>query len=317
MIKYINALKNSKAFKIIENDINNDTLSHAYMLISEDDEALESLRTLIALRLYCENCCTVCRKCTQIINGNCPDILEVTDEKSIGVGKIETALDFAYLTPTEDEFKTIFILNAQRMTLQAQNKFLKTLEEPQDGVVIILTVDNENKLLNTIKSRCKKIKLELFPKEVIVNELVGNYSESQKEEAAESAEGLITRAQELLSESKAEEIIEALIMLKSSKDVLKVSTLDIWNNLNDALDMLEMVFCDIMYIINGMKNSVRNRKKTEKLLKLSEIYSNESIVNIDTEINKCREKLILNCNPITVLEGLLFKILEVNYLCRK
>ena len=318
MLKYINAIKASKAYNLLENDIINNTLSHSYMLISEDLDALNTLAKLFAMRLYCNNACMTCRKCNQIIDDSCADLLWINEgNSSVGVNKIEQLKNFSILTPSEDTLKTIVIEKAQNITIQAQNKLLKTLEEPSSEVIIIMLVDNENKLLNTIKSRCKKVKLELFSKETIVSELIGNFSEKQKEEAAESAEGLISQGQKLLESNLADEILDALLQLHSSKNVLSVMSLDVFKDLNSALDMLEMIFCDIMYILSDLKNLIRLKNKMEKLTKLAMRYTVESIVNIDEEINSCREKLYFNCNTLSITEGLLFKILEVNYKCRR
>ena len=53
----------------------------------------------------------------------------------------------------------MIVRQAERLTLPAQHAFLKTLEEPGDNILIVLTVDDDRELLPTIKSRCKIIRL--------------------------------------------------------------------------------------------------------------------------------------------------------------
>lgn len=62
-----------------------------------------------------------------------------------------------YQKPIVSDKKVFIIDQVEKMTEEAQNSLLKTLEEPPEYMVIILITSNENKLLNTVKSRCIRI----------------------------------------------------------------------------------------------------------------------------------------------------------------
>jgi DNA polymerase III subunit delta' len=78
-------------------------------------------------------------------------------EKEIKVDTIREINDFMNLTPSLSDYKVIIIDSADEMNLNAQNALLKTLEEPNENSFIILIAHNPNKLLDTIKSRCRQV----------------------------------------------------------------------------------------------------------------------------------------------------------------
>lgn len=84
--------------------------------------------------------------------------------------KIETIRELQHklsLTSVGGRYKAVIIDNAEKLNKAAQNALLKTLEEPQERVVLILVAQNENKILPTIASRCQKIRFGLASKEEI------------------------------------------------------------------------------------------------------------------------------------------------------
>ena len=89
-----------------------------------------------------------------------PDLLIIKrnkNKKSIGIKKIREAILFLSTKPYSEHNKVIIIESAQRLTTQAQNALLKTLEEPPKYAVIILEAKTEESLLPTVISRCRRI----------------------------------------------------------------------------------------------------------------------------------------------------------------
>ena len=100
--------------------------------------------------------------CRQAINGNQPDIIRVTHEKpnSISVDDIrEQVNNDIVIRPYSSKYKVYIIADADKMTVQAQNALLKTIEEPPSYAVIMLLTENAEALLPTIRSRCVMMKL--------------------------------------------------------------------------------------------------------------------------------------------------------------
>ena len=123
-----------------------------------------------------------CRACRAVEHGNHPDLhrLEPTGPGAVipigGPGREERGVrdlvrELALL-PVEGGARVAVIVAADRMTEDAQAAFLKTLEEPPAGSVLILTASDEERLLDTIRSRCVRIRLGPVPRREIESLLV-------------------------------------------------------------------------------------------------------------------------------------------------
>ncbi len=103
------------------------------------------------------------RKIEEKIND--PDLLLISNQKSIGIDQIRNIKSFLSKKSWQaKKTKTVIIFQAEAMTNQAQNAFLKTLEEPPANSKIIITTNHKNALLPTILSRCQIIQLASFKK---------------------------------------------------------------------------------------------------------------------------------------------------------
>jgi len=99
--------------------------------------------------------CRTCVTCRLLNNNASPDFRVVTtDKKSISVDDIRYIIDWTYIRPTYSSRKVYIIEDADRMTAQAQNALLKTLEAPPDYITAIMTLTNPQSLLETVRSRC-------------------------------------------------------------------------------------------------------------------------------------------------------------------
>src|SRR5205823_11661891 len=113
--------------------------------------------------------CRACRGCRAVEHGNHPDLhrLAPTGAGAVipigGPGREERGVrdlvrELALL-PVEGGARVAIVQEADRMTEDAQAAFLKTLEEPPQGTVLILTATDEERLLDTIRSRSVRIRL--------------------------------------------------------------------------------------------------------------------------------------------------------------
>lgn len=92
------------------------------------------------------------------ISRNHPNSLWL-DEEKLGIEQVRKVKEFLSLKPYQGKSQAVVILQADNLTPEAQNAFLKTLEEPPGEAVVILGVTSEEKLLSTIISRCQVINL--------------------------------------------------------------------------------------------------------------------------------------------------------------
>ena len=149
-------------------------VSHAYILTGEKGKGKKALPNAFALSLLCEKGgtepCLECHSCRQVLSGNHPDLIYVTHEKpaSIGVEDVRSQInDTMAVRPYNGGYKIYIVDEAEKMTVQAQNALLKTIEEPPAYGVILLLTSNEDAFLSTILSRCVQLKLKPLKDSVV------------------------------------------------------------------------------------------------------------------------------------------------------
>jgi len=105
--------------------------------------------------------CGVCRSCRLWEAGSHPDLLRVAPDRK-GTIKIEAVrglIGELSKKPYGSAYRAVLLENAQAMTVQAQNCLLKTLEEPSERTVFVLTCRSEQELLPTVVSRCRVVRI--------------------------------------------------------------------------------------------------------------------------------------------------------------
>ena len=157
---------------MLQRSLERGRLGHAYLFHGADLGALEAVARTLAKTLNCENparptgeglpvdCCDQCLSCRKIEGDNHPDVMWLRPESKLRVIKIEQIRDLlqtVYLKPTQAPFKVATIVAADRLTVQAANAFLKTLEEPPADSILILLSTEPQRMLETILSRCLRL----------------------------------------------------------------------------------------------------------------------------------------------------------------
>ena len=153
---------NSKIKQDLQEAIDNNTISHSYMFVGIDGIGKRLIAKEFARKILCLNKqdknCNTCDSCIKFNSSNNPDYLEIyPDGNSIKIAQVRQMQEKVYQKPIVSNKKVFIIEDSEKMTEEAQNALLKTLEEPPEYMVIILITSNENKLLNTVKSRCIRI----------------------------------------------------------------------------------------------------------------------------------------------------------------
>lgn len=324
MIEFADALKSGRAYNLIKHDIDTGNLSHAYMVISPDTLALNNLFEIVACAVYCkDDACLACTTCHRILHGNHADVKFInSDNKNLKVEDVESLIDDTGTRPFESDHKLYFIFSADKMNAAAQNKLLKTLEEPQKTVTIFLGVSRESAMLDTVKSRTKKITLDRFSQEEISSALKEEgFPSDSAETAAACADGMLGRAKEIAEDKSFAEnyaqTVNVFKNLKKSGDVasfLNEKVLD-KERLPVFLDIASLIVRDMMAAKTD-ERLITNRRTAEEVKAMSQDYSLLALSNILYLINEERKKLNVYVSSVGVAENLLLGILEVKYKCR-
>ena len=116
-------------------------------------------------RIIPQDPCNVCLSCRKVLHGNHPDIhivAKLPDKQFILVEQVRVLQTDSARRTLEGRRNIFIIQNAHEMNLQAANCLLKTLEEPEPDVVLLLTVPDAGLLLPTIVSRVQQIPVQLL-----------------------------------------------------------------------------------------------------------------------------------------------------------
>ena len=131
---------------------------------------------ILAKALNCQNLidaepCNQCPSCRSIIHGNSIDVLELDGATTRGINDIRDLCESARFAPTQGKYKVYIIDEVHMLTPEANNAFLKTLEEPPSHVRFILATTELHKILSTILSRCQRYQFRRIPIQIIVDHL--------------------------------------------------------------------------------------------------------------------------------------------------
>ncbi len=211
----------------LRDDICSDRLTHAYILEGAAGTGKHMLAVRIAAALACENrgCdgiplpCMECSSCRKILSGNSPDLIRVSraDKAALGVEAVRAIHSDVWVAPNELDCKIYLIEDAHLMTVQAQNAFLLTLEEPPAYVRFLLLCESTAQLLETIRSRAPALRLQPIAQQEIGAYLCRLYpdakalseqSPSEFRELLAAADGSIGNALLLLDPKRRKPILE-------------------------------------------------------------------------------------------------------------
>ncbi len=163
--------------RLLRRSIEQDRMAHAYLLTGEETSSLERLALTWAKTLNCTapparagngaglDGCGQCAACRRIALGNHPDVMVLRPERKlrqIRIGQLvrrhesppRVLHDLVYSKPTEGPWKIAVLVAAERLTREAANAFLKSLEEPPPRTLYLLLTAQPEQLLETIRSRC-------------------------------------------------------------------------------------------------------------------------------------------------------------------
>ena len=159
-------ISQKNAYSLLKNSIKNGKLSHAYLIDGNNNEQSFEFVLSLAKMILCDNLysnfdnCKKCNKCKRIDLGNYSE-LKIIETNSLVIKKeqlLDLKSDFSR-SDIEGNRRVCIIKDCDKMNKQVSNSLLKFLEEPDDGIVVILFTNHINNMLSTIVSRCQKIKL--------------------------------------------------------------------------------------------------------------------------------------------------------------
>ena len=304
---------NSNLHSVIKRDEESGMLNHAYLLISTDRNLVNEFAKCVACEIMCEQKrpCFECVACKRVKNGTHSDVETYpTNDKPILTDDVNKIVSESYVLPLEADKKIYILKDFDLATIQAQNKLLKTLEEPPKSVVFVLTTSNENNILPTVKSRCKKVTIPQLDEAQLADYLVRNHSKTEAEakELATLSGGSVTTALKYIKNAnllQLKTLCDNIILRLSSSDQVLKCGYELMNTCNDLEEFLNLM-------TEALSELMQKFAKGEKVG-----LTSKEIVLMSEKVQESIKRLKSNCNPNAVVDGLLMGILEVKYLCRK
>lgn len=167
---------------MIENDIESGTLAHAYLFAGPSSIGKFAIAKMFVNILQCpNNLCRECAVCKQIQAGSHPDTMAIPDDGgSIKIEHIKEIIARLQMKK-QGRYKILLIKGAERMTPEAANCLLKTLEEPPPDTIIIMTTNNIREILPTIVSRVRLIKFSAYSQSFLKEKLKPIYPQADEE----------------------------------------------------------------------------------------------------------------------------------------
>ena len=310
----------------LNNAIKMDKVSHAYIFSGEEGLGKKMVAEAFAKMLQCESegekPCNKCHSCIQANSSNQPDIIHIGHEKpaSIGVDDVrERLIQDISIKPYSSRYKIYIIDEAEKMTVQAQNAILKTIEEPPEYGVVIFITCNQSAFLPTILSRCvvlnfKPIKDELVARYVQRTCQIPDY---QADICAAFAQGRPGRAIKLAENVDFEGLRERVIRIIKDVKNMDVSDLVAWikdlKNLNctdeDLFDILAVWYRDmLLFKASNDPNSLIFKDNINDIRKMAQSCSYEGIENVLKALDTAKIRLKANVNRDMAMELLLLTI---------
>lgn len=328
MAKFQDIIGQEQIKEHLQNALSTGKVSHAYIINGERFSGKEYIAKIFTMALQCERDgiepCQECHSCRQALSDNQPDIIRVTHEKpgSIGVDDIRAQINGDITIKPYSSPRKIYIVNeAEKMTVQAQNALLKTLEEPPAYAVILLLTSNVNAFLPTILSRCVVLNMKPVADEKVKKYLMEELQvpDYKADVCVAFARGNVGKAKQLASSEDFEKVKEeALALLKYVQDmdvtemiaaIRKISEYKL--DVNDYMDILTIWYRDVLlFKATGDANHLVFREELSNIRRVAGRTSYEGIEKVIRSLEKAKSRLDANVNFDLAMELLLMDMKE-------
>ncbi len=329
MGKFQEIIGHEQIIEHLQNAIEMDKVSHAYIINGPDMSGKRMLAEAFATTLQCEegkrDACMTCRSCKQAVEYNQPDIIYVSHDKpnTIGVDDIRTQVNNDIVVkPYSSKYKIYIIDEAEKMNVQAQNALLKTIEEPPAYAIIILLTTNADRFLPTILSRCIMLNIKAVKDDIIRPYLMEHYSipDYQADVCTAFAQGNVGKAIQLARSENFKELKAAVLQLLKRIDDIELYEMgeavkqisEYKLEIQDYFDLMMIWYRDVLYM--------KATNDANKLIFKDEVYdiknqaakkSYQGIENIIEALEKAKVRLNANVNFDLVIELLLLTMKEI------
>jgi DNA polymerase-3 subunit delta' len=284
-----NIIGQDKVKKYLAREIKSDTLSYGYIIEGNKFMGKEYIAEQIAEEI------TVPSYVTKLTPSEDRKLLHVDDIRELRNGAYSVSFGSA---------KKVYILpDADEMTQQAQNAFLKILEEPPQDCIFILLAENRFNLLSTIRSRCTTLTLSRYTDKEIKEYLVRSGIEYNSE-TVRLCDGTLNKYLYLNTKEFANVNELALRILLNIRQLHSARLFAIFKHVkklkgyeDDLLDIFLLFYRDIdVYLVTTEASAIESESMRNDVILRANQYTANEVLSIIDQIEFCRTKLYYNCN---------------------
>lgn len=325
-------ISKGEEFRTLFYQLEKKTTAHAYLITGEKGVGKKTLAKTMAAAFLCSAAdhrpCGCCRNCILTEKGEHPDLIILEQGKPIAAGikkdrasiPVEDVREMIRLcnvrSSTERNMRVVLILDADKMTSQAQNCLLKTLEEPPADTCIILTTESAQSILPTVVSRCRLFRISAWNEEYVNKVLAETgVEEKRRKEAAFVSEGSIGRAIEMAADDEfwnlRKEVMDCFFSATSRSDVIRISNK--WKDRKQDSNQILMILDSYVKMLAESRFGKSGKSEMDlfptQWKKFSEKAPKEKFVKLTEAVCEARKQLQYSVNFQAVLEKIIFSFM--------
>jgi DNA polymerase-3 subunit delta' len=320
-VTFADIIDHDRQKEILQRALNNNRLAHAYLFEGPDGVGKKLMALALTRALFCEvgRGCGECASCRKVDHLNHPDLhLLTTEGTQIKIDQVRKLQQEITLRPLEAKVRICLIDGAEALNAAAANALLKTLEEPLPGTLLILLSAKPEMLLDTIRSRCQRLRFNRLSRSRLAGILEHRLDLSEREAQVMAAlsNGSFQKAfgeNRSLYLERRKELLKSLVSLSNGSIFplfdLAQELAEEKEILPEILDIFQSFYRDLLLLLHGRpENELVNIDLRETLYTQSRNEQTNGLLKKLESLDQARLHLQRNVNRQLAMETLLMEM---------
>jgi len=302
-------LGQEKAKRFLDRALVSGRLAHGYLFRGPDGVGKQLMAHVLAARLNCaeeqrDSACGNCSSCRKYASGNHPDIVVLSPENgTIKIDRVRQLCHSLAYPPYESRMRVVIFEDIHTMRTEAANSLLKTLEEPPENNLLILTAESSKAVLSTIESRCQTVPFYGLSDDqtaMIVRNRLPDLNKEETEMLGRLAEGSPGRAL-LLWNRDLITIYHSVVLVCCSPPGTPAGSV---SRILQCADLLAALKENLIPLLGLIRLWVRDQMVEQQ----RDGTKNSQFLSMLASLDRAEKQLGRNCNRSLVCEVLLFNL---------